>query len=84
MRTHDTGALDAEAERAVVVRLLEDTTQPVPADKLYSPNAPNIDAARLRAAVASLEAVGVVTTDPEGVRVAPSLRRLDDLRLVAI
>jgi hypothetical protein len=83
MPVHNNGGLDSPAERAVVVRLLEDYEQPVTRDELYSTRA-DIGAERLDAAIISLTEAQVVRADGGSVRTAPALRRLDDLRLIAI
>ncbi len=83
MPAHNNGGLDAAAEYAVVIRLLEDHTQPVTRYELYATRA-DIGAERLDAAILSLTEAQVVRTERDGVRSAPALQRLDDLRLVAI
>jgi len=83
MPAHNNGDLDFTAEHAVVIRLLEDHTQPVTRDELHATR-PDIAAERLDAAILSLANAQVVRTEGDRVRSAPALQRLDDLRLVAI
>jgi hypothetical protein len=83
MPAHNNGGLDAAAEYAVVIRLLEDHTQPATRNELYKTRA-DIGAERLDAAILSLAEAQVVRTEGDGVRSAPALERLDELRLVAI
>jgi hypothetical protein len=83
MPAHNNDGLDAAAEYAVVIRLLEDHTRPVPRHELYAARA-DIGGERLDAAIVSLAEAQVVTTEGDSVRSAPALERLDDLRLIAI
>jgi hypothetical protein len=83
MPAHNIGGLDAAAEYAVVLRLLEDHTEPVTRDELYRART-DIGPQRLDAAILSLAEAQVVKAEGDGVRSAPALQRLDELRLVAI
>jgi len=83
MPAHNNDGLDVAAEYAVVIRLLEDHSQPVIRDELHATRA-DIGAERLDAAVLSLAEAQVLRTEGDSIRSAPALRRLDDLRLVAI
>jgi hypothetical protein len=83
MPAYDTGGVDAAAEHAIVIRLREDHTQPVLRRELYAIR-PDIGAARLDNAIISLTEAQVVRAEGNGVRSAPALQRLDDLRLIAI
>jgi hypothetical protein len=83
MPDHNNGGLDTPAERAVVVRLLEDHAEPVTRDELQATRT-DIGVERLDAAIVSLSEAEVVRTEGDHVRSAPALRRLDDLRLIAI
>jgi hypothetical protein len=83
MPAHNNGDLDATAEHAVVVRLLEDHAESVTRDELYATRS-DINSERLDAAILSLAAAEVVSTEGDHIRSAPALIRLDDLRLIAI
>ncbi len=83
MPAHNNAGLDAPAERAVVVRLLEDHEQPVTRDELHATRE-DIAPGRLDAAILSLAEADILKTEGTSVRSAPALKRLDDLRLVAI
>jgi hypothetical protein len=83
MPAHNTGGLDAAAEYAVVIRLLEDHTQPVSRAELYTTRS-DIGAVRLEAAIIQLVANQLVLADESSVRSAPALQHLDELRLIAI
>jgi hypothetical protein len=83
MPAHNNGGLDVAAEHAVVIRLLEDHTQPVSRDELYATR-DDIGRERLEGAIVSLAEAEVVRTEGDSLRSAPALQRLDALQLVAI
>jgi hypothetical protein len=83
MPAHTSGGLDDVAERAVLLRLLEDHAQPVSRRELYAER-DDIGADRLAAAIDSLRAAEVLRVEDEAIRSAPALQRLDGLRLIAI
>jgi hypothetical protein len=83
MPAHNNADLDAAAEHAVVVRLLEDHELAVTRDELYAAQ-PDLGVERLDAAVLSLAEVKVVLVTVGSVRSTPALQRLDELRLLAI
>jgi len=83
MPANTSGELDDIAERAVILRLLEDHTRPVSRDELYAERQ-DIGADRLAAAILSLSEAEVLRAEDQQVQSAPALKRLDELRLVAI
>ncbi len=83
MPAHNNGGLDVAAQYAVVIRLIEDHTQPVTRDELYATRG-DIGRERLDGAIDSLAEAEIVRMEGDSVRSAPALQRLDDLRLVAI
>lgn len=82
MPKQDTDGLDFDAERAIVARLLEDTSKLVARDGLYA-TAPSITPERLDAAVASLARARVLLIQRDGLRATGTLKRLAALRMVA-
>ncbi len=84
MPAHNNGGLDAPAEYAVVIRLLEDHAQPVTRDELYAARS-DIGTERLDAAITRLAEAQVVRAEGDDhIRSSPALSRLDNLQLIAI
>lgn len=81
MRTQDTDGPDTDAERAIVARLVEDTSQPVTLDQLRAAT-PQLAPERRKAAVASLESASVLQVERGGLRAAEALERLTVLGMV--
>lgn len=82
MRQQDTDSLDTAAERAVVARLLENTSETVTLDQLHAAT-PQITPERLGAAVTSLERAHVLHAERDALRATDALARLDRLGMVA-
>lgn len=83
MPANTTGESDDAAERAVVLRLLEDHDRPVSRDELCAERG-DIGAERFAAAISALDAAEVLRVEGETIRSAPALQRLDGLRFIAI
>lgn len=81
MPQQDTDGLDADAERAIVARLIENTPQVVTYEQLRAAT-PQLTPERRDAAVASLKRARVLLVQRDGVRATAPLQRLGALRMV--
>jgi len=78
----NTDGLDIDAERAVVARLLEDTSELVTRDQLHAAT-PQLTPERRDAAVVSLRRARVLWVERDGLRATEPLQRLNALQMIA-
>jgi hypothetical protein len=81
MPQQDTDGLDTDAERVIVARLIENTSEMVTHEQLRAAT-PQLTPKRRDAAVASLRRARVLRVERDGLRAATPLRPLGALRMV--
>lgn len=82
MPGQDTGGIDTTAEQAIVLQVLDQTSEHTRVG--LQTNLKDFEAARVDAAIESLERAGVIHTDTRSLYPTAALQRLDVLGLICI